>query len=102
MMPSKKYFLYPFLSVFTVALISWAFLDHGDVVLFLNANRTPFLDFFFRYWTHLGDGIFVGILFVILLIWKWKISIVFLAASLLQTLVSQGLKRLVFKSQLKG
>ncbi len=96
-MPSKKYFLYPFLFIFVVALLCWTFLDHGDLVLFLNARRNPVLDFFFRYWTHLGDGILVGVLFVALLMWKWKISIVFLATSLLQALVSQGLKRLVFK-----
>lgn len=34
---------------------------HGDFVLWLNARHTNFGDFFFKYATHLGDGLVLGL-----------------------------------------
>ena len=96
-MPNKNYYLIPYIIVFLLALLTWSVIAHGDAVLFFNANRNPVLDFFFKYWTHLGDGVFVGVLFIGLLIWKWRLAIIFLALGLAQLLFSQGLKRLVFR-----
>ena len=95
-MPNKNYYLIPYIIVFLLVLLTWTAIDHGDAVLFFNANRKPVLDYFFRYWTHLGDGIFVGVLFIGLVIWKWRLAIVFVALGFAQLLFSQGLKRLVF------
>jgi len=36
--------------------------NHGDVVLWTNERHTVFLDLFFKYLTHLGDGLVLGIL----------------------------------------
>lgn len=96
-MPNKNYYLIPYIIVFLLTLFIWSFLEHGDAVLFLNAHRNPVFDFFFKYWTHLGDGIFVGVLFAGLLIWKWRLAIIFLALGLAQLIFSQGLKRFVFQ-----
>lgn len=96
-MPNKNYYLIPYIIVFLLTLFIWSFLEHGDAVLFLNAHQNPVFDFFFKYWTHLGDGIFVGVLFAGLLIWKWRLAIIFLALGLAQLIFSQGLKRFVFQ-----
>ncbi len=96
-MPNNNFYLIPYIVVFLVTLLVWSMIDHGDAVLLLNENRNPVFDFFFKYWTHLGDGIFVGVLFVGLVIWKWRLAIVFLALGFAQLLFSQGLKRLVFQ-----
>ncbi len=97
-MPSKKYFLVPYIAVFLFALLLWSLINHGDVVLLLNANRNGSLDFFFKYWTYLGDGISVAILFIILIIKNWRLGITFLGLAFAQLISSQGLKRLVFGS----
>lgn len=34
--------------------------NHGDIVLWINARHTVQGDFFFKYWTYLGDGILLG------------------------------------------
>ncbi len=96
-MPNKNHYLIPYIIVFLISLLVWSITDHGDTVLLLNANRNEVLDFFFKYWTHLGDGVFVGVLFIGLLVWKWRLAMIFLALGLAQLLFSQGLKRLVFR-----
>lgn len=45
--------------VFTAVLI--AVTNHGDVVLWINARHTVQGDFFFKYWTYLGDGVLLGV-----------------------------------------
>jgi membrane-associated phospholipid phosphatase len=35
--------------------------NHGDVVLWINARHTVQGDFFFKYWTYLGDGLILGL-----------------------------------------
>ena len=38
-----------------------AITNHGDVVLWINDRHTVQGDFFFKYWTYLGDGILLGV-----------------------------------------
>lgn len=35
--------------------------NHGDIVLWINARHTVQGDFFFKYWTHLGDGVLLAV-----------------------------------------
>jgi len=69
--------------------------------LFVNRANTPFLDFFFTYYTHVGGGVsvVVGSILLSVLFWKrYQISI-FLLATLNLVLVAastQLLKHLVF------
>lgn len=44
--------------VFTGVLV--ALTHHGDVVLWVNARHTVPADFFFKYWTYLGDGLLLA------------------------------------------
>lgn len=97
-MPNKNFYLFPYLGILILSLILRLSIKHGDVVLFLNGQRTEFFDFFFKYWTHLGDGIFVGSVLLILLIWKWRLAIIFIVLGFAQLISSQGLKRYVFGS----
>ncbi len=45
--------------LFTAILI--VVTNHGDVVLWINARHTVQGDFFFKYWTYLGDGVLLGV-----------------------------------------
>ncbi|MEL6562051.1 MAG: hypothetical protein AAFQ94_27945 [Bacteroidota bacterium] len=94
-----------FLSVFFLFLIFGAFvlpnLEKGDWVIYLNQNRTPVGDVFFKYWTHLGDGLFVLFLILVFLFVKYRYAVVFMAISATQGVLSYILKRLVFKGSMR-
>ena len=47
-----------YLFVFGVLLV---LTRHGDIVLWFNARHTVQGDFFFKYWTYLGDGVLLGV-----------------------------------------
>lgn len=91
------------LSVFAL-LIGCLFLiivPKVDGHLFINSINTPFLDFFFTYFTHVGGGTFVivGSLILSLVFWKkYGPAILYLASInlLLVAGTTQILKQLVF------
>ena len=47
-----------FLTFWVVTLISLLQVEHGTFLLWLNSHANQFLDIFFRWITHLGDGVF--------------------------------------------
>ena len=44
---------YLFLGAGALLLLST---EKGEILLWINSRHNAFLDFFFKYWTHLGDG----------------------------------------------
>jgi membrane-associated phospholipid phosphatase len=64
----------------------------GTLELFVNSLHTPFLDFFFKNWTWLGDGWFFALINVVLLFISLRYGLAALVAILLQTFVVQYLK----------
>jgi membrane-associated phospholipid phosphatase len=44
------------------------FIKKGDVVFYINEIHTPFFDHFFKYVTHLGDGVFYAVVTLALLL----------------------------------
>ncbi len=80
--------------------------DKTTIHLSINSLHSPFADFFFTYWTYVGDGLFVaiaGIVIAIVLFPKYKwLPLWFGAATLvLSGAAAQLLKRLVFKDALR-
>ncbi len=73
-----------------------------DLQLRFQDLHHPFLDYFFKYFTYLGDGVFVGIviLFILLFI-QVRAGLFLLVASLLDSLVIQYLKRSVFEESFR-
>ena len=85
------YYLFLVIGIFVLILC-----NKGDFLLWLNAHHNPGSDFFFKYWTHLGDGLvfaFLGILFIMT---SYYNTIVLIFAVISQTIIVQGLKRFVF------
>ncbi len=72
-------------------------LPKGQATLFLNRNRKPFLDYFFRYYTNLGDGINYIILAATTIIFDYYSLYPILEIFILQTILVQLLKRGFFK-----
>jgi membrane-associated phospholipid phosphatase len=57
----------------------------------------PISDYFFKYFTYLGDGVFVGVVILILLLFvQVRAGLFVLVASLVDSVVVQYLKRSVF------
>jgi membrane-associated phospholipid phosphatase len=72
-----------------------------ESLLWINGHHNAFLDQFFRYYTHLGDGLFY-ITLIILLLWKnrpagWKA----LASYALTSIVAQVMKNYVYEDALR-
>lgn len=57
--------------------------NHGDVVLWINARHTVQGDFFFKYWTYLGDGVILGaVALYFLFTHLWRFYFMLLAIAL--------------------
>ncbi len=81
-----------------VPLVSGVLLfEHGEIVLWVNAKRTSFLDATMPFATYLGDGVFYATVAVVLIIWNWRLGLfVGLSGGIMSGVVS-FLKRVVFE-----
>ncbi len=90
---SVLYLFIPFL------ILGFAFLliyGKSQSHLIINGAHNNFGDFFFKYITHLGDGIIFPILIIVTLFLKFKWSLYFFTASLLTLLFMYLTKQLLF------
>jgi len=90
-------FLTPF-SILAI-LFTAVVLQTDQLELHLRTNRwhTPFADTIMPLITFLGDGIFVGIVVLLLSLYKLKSGLALLIASLVNSLSTQVLKREIFE-----
>ncbi len=73
--------------------------NHGDFVLWLNDRHTTFGDFFFRYWTHVGDGVLLGIVALYFLLTNLYRFYYMLIAIALQTVFVHIFKQWLFAGE---
>lgn len=64
--------------------------------LVINRYNSPEFDYVFRFWTYLGDGVIWVPLFAYVLLYKRDYFVSVLAALIICTVLTQGLKRIVF------
>ena len=95
MLKSEKYFLIPFVAVWTFGLVLWAITDNIGFHLVLNAFHTPILDTFFKYFTYVGAWVPCAVAVVLLIFRKWKIASVILVGQLVATLITTPLKHII-------
>ena len=90
----EKYILILFAMVFIIAM--GFLLIHGKIEshMILNAYHTPLLDTFFKHFTEIGGWI-PFIVAGILLLFKWRISVVILLGQLVATLITTPIKRII-------
>ncbi|MGB3467796.1 MAG: phosphatase PAP2 family protein [Cyclobacteriaceae bacterium] len=96
-----KWFLIVYLIFLAVGAVVLYHIEKGDWVIYLNQSRFPLMDTFFKYWTHLGDGLFVLVLIIILLFIKYRFAIVFMFVAAAQGILSGIFKRLIFSSSMR-
>ena len=80
----------------TVATLPLLFLGKGAVVMAINELHSPWLDFFFRYATHLGDGVLFALVAVGIVIWKRRYWLAFAIAGIGHAALVQLGKRVIF------
>ena len=95
MLKSEKYFLIPFVAVWTFGLVLWAITDKIGFHLVLNAFHTPMLDTFFKYFTYVGAWVPCAVAVVLLIFRKWEIASVILVGQLVATLITTPLKHII-------
>lgn len=86
-----------------LAFFGYLQLKFSQSELFLAVNRlnSPFFDSFFYYITFLGDGIFFGLIILILLFKRYWQAILGLIVFITSSVVAQFLKRVVFSDDLR-
>ena len=70
-------------------------------LLWINGHHTPLLDGLFKYFTHLGDGLFYIALIVALFFWNRRAGWVALLSYALTSIVAQVMKNYFFESALR-
>lgn len=68
---------------------------------FINSKHTPFLDFFFKYFTYIGDGIMWVPLGLYCIFFQKRYLVAVISGLLISTLLAQFLKRVIFPDELR-
>lgn len=76
-------------------------IDKGDIVIYLNRLHNPVFDYFFKIWSFVGNGIFSGIIILLVYPINKKKFVVLAVNSLIVGLLAQLFKRLVFPDMLR-
>jgi membrane-associated phospholipid phosphatase len=86
------FFFIPFFLYILGGGIALACVPKKDLHLFFNSFYTPFFDFFFQYYTHLGDGLTVILVALALGFVNYRTMLALFLAYLLSSLLTQTLK----------
>ncbi|MDG4951378.1 phosphatase PAP2 family protein [Weeksellaceae bacterium KMM 9724] len=104
MQQNKDFILrnWPFLLVAFFYLILGISLNkyygEDDLHLLLNQYHTPWLGYFFKYFTKTGELLF-GLLIFAFIIWKsiWRMLLTFVSTFVMQAIIIIGMKRMFFR-----
>ncbi len=91
----NRYFFIPYLIFFVIASIALLMYSKRDIHLFINSFNSEACDYFFKYATHIGDGIVIGVCIFVLLFIKYRYGIALLFSTLSITIVVQSFKRYI-------
>ena len=92
---TNRYFFLPVLIFLIFSGIILLTFSKPDLHVRCNQVNSHFLDIFFQYATWLGNGVFIPVLFIGLLLVKYRIAFAFLAGSLLGALVVNLFKKVL-------
>ncbi len=92
----NKTYLFPLIVFIIIGITPHLFLSKVNIHLYINQFHQPIADYLFRYITHIGDGITIAIIGVILLFIRMRYAFLILAANGTSGLLAQFFKRIVF------
>lgn len=90
----NRFFLLLTLLFFFAGALVLAVQSKGETFVYINQFHTVVADFFFTYFTHVGDGVFVVIIAVVLFFYKRKYTYCILMAYAISSIVAQILKKI--------
>lgn len=94
----SNYYFFSFFLIYLIILGSLiSAFPKGGLELWINDNNSPFLDFFFKYYTFVGDGIFYAIVCVALFFYKKIYALLGLICFAVTGLSAQLFKKIIFK-----
>ncbi|CAL2079566.1 PAP2 superfamily protein [Tenacibaculum sp. 190524A02b] len=82
---------------FMVSLVLIFIYDKLSLHQIMNQYHNSFFDTFFKYITHVGDGVMFGVLVIAFFFIKRKMALVFLVSGILTLLVTHLFKKIIFK-----
>lgn len=86
--------------IFLLTGIVFLALFSKDVIqLTLNGWYNPFFDSFFKFVTHLGEGLFFGLVALILIFVRWRFFLGIIIAAVLTVMLTGFLKNVIFKGE---
>ena len=91
-----KYLWFSWLSVMILALFILVLMGSYEFSIKVNNQSSIIFDYFFKYITYVGDGVFLYILSFALIIFNRKWAFLSIISLLITTIVVQILKRLLF------
>ena len=93
---SGKYFLLPYLVLFIICLLILSLFSKSENHIWFNKHNSVFFDFFFKYYTNVGDGLFVVFISVILLFYRYGLALLVFSTYAISGILAQFFKRYVF------
>jgi len=91
----NRFFLIPWLLFVLATGILFVIFTKAQLHIFLNQFHSTLFDTFFKYITHIGDGTFIAILFVVLLFVKYRYAFSFLSGALAASLLINLIKKVL-------
>ena len=95
LLKKNRSFLIPWVLILLVAAVLLIIYPKAQLHIFSNQVHTPFLDVFFKYLTHLGDGVLIAVLFLMLLFVKYRYALAFLSGALTASLFINLIKKVL-------
>ncbi len=92
----NRIFLVPYAIIFCAACMVIAFTDKVQLHLYFNSLLQPTFSFFFKYFTFLGDGIFVISIAALIIIFNVRMGLTTLLAYGMSAGFTQGIKYAFF------
>ena len=92
----NKYFLIPYFLLVVLSIILLSSFSKTELHIASNKANSAFFDVFFKYATSFGNGWMIAILFLGLLMLRYRFAFAFLTGSLITSLIVNVLKKLIF------
>ena len=90
---SNKWFLVPYLLFLTLGGIVLLSFSKIDIHWFINQHNNKIADFFFKYFTNLGDGIASALAIIILLFIRYRYALAMALSTVLSTIIVRLFKQ---------
>ena len=97
----NRFFIIPYIFVLSIATFFLILFSKSEIHIYLNQYHHTFTDLFFKYATHIGDGLVVALFIIILLFVRYRYSIILFGSVILTTFVVQLFKRVILPLEMR-